>query len=247
MNAMQYECYPEEFKTQVELGIKDKKVAQQFLKNLPDFKTKYQRWYSEALSVVKVVLADRLDDFIKLYEKPKTRKSVDYGSYVVSDYLQSLRVTFGGEVKVDKSAAIPQFTQQLRILESLKSRFHSSLFDIKQLLQADLFDTELDAANELLKKGFLRAAGAMAGVVLEKHLAEVCSSHNIKLTNKNLHISELNDALKDASVIDGPTWRFIQHLADLRNLCDHNKKKEPKDIEVDDLIKGTQKISKTIF
>ena len=47
------------------------------------------------------------------------------------------------------------------------------------LVQADLFDNELDAAAELNDKGFRRAAGAVAGVVLEEHLETVCEQHNI--------------------------------------------------------------------
>src|ERR1700722_14199559 len=62
---------------------------------------------------------------------------------------------------------------------------------------ADLFDSELDAAAELSKSGFTRAAGALAGVVLEKHLAQVCDRHAIKISRKNPGISDFNGALKD--------------------------------------------------
>ncbi len=99
----------------------------------------------------------------------------------------------------------------------MKARFESSLFDIRQLVQADLFDSELDAARELAKSKFKRAAGAGAGVVLGRHLGQVCDSHSIKISKKSPVISDLNNALKDASVIDVPTWRFVQHLADIRN------------------------------
>lgn len=109
----------------------------------------------------------------------------------------------------------------MAILKSVQSRFESSLFDIRQLAQADLFDSELDAAKELAKNKFSRAAGALAGVVLERHLAEVCDNHAIKIAKKAPAISDLNDALKGADVIDIPTWRSVQHLADIRNLCDH--------------------------
>jgi hypothetical protein len=110
-----------------------------------------------------------------------------------------------------------------------------------------LFDSELDAARELLKNKFVRAAGAVAGVVLERHLAQVCANHNIAIAKKNPNISNLNDLLKKANVIDTAQWRFIQHLGDLRNLCDHNKKKEPTVDEIGDLIAGVEKISKTLF
>ncbi|MGD0839171.1 MAG: hypothetical protein ABSB49_21250 [Polyangia bacterium] len=112
---------------------------------------------------------------------------------------------------------------------------------------ADLFDSELDAAGELAKHKFLRAAGAVAGVVLEKHLVQVCGNHSIKITKKNSGISDLNELLKASNVVDVPQWRFVQHLADIRNLCDHDKTAEPTAEQVDDLVKGVARVVKTIF
>ena len=148
---------------------------------------------------------------------------------------------------VGPDAAIPLFRQQQAILKSVKARFESSLFDIRQLVQADLFDSELDAARELAKNKFTRAAGAFAGVVLERHLIQVCDNHGVKVGKKAPSISDLNNALKDASVIDLPLWRFVQHLADIRNLCDHSKKTEPTAEQVDDLVAGVMKVTKTLF
>jgi hypothetical protein len=148
---------------------------------------------------------------------------------------------------VGPDAAIPQFQQQLAILKSVGARFESSLFDIRQLVQADLLDSELDAAKELVKNGFARAAGAVTGVVLEQHLGQVCENHAIKISKKSPTISDLNQALKGANVIDVPTWRFVQHLADVRNLCDHDKKVEPTAEQVNGLVDGVMKITKTVF
>lgn len=53
--------------------------------------------------------------------------------------------------------------------------------------------------------------------------------------------------MKDNSSIEIKDWRFIQHLGDLRNLCDHNKKKEPTKEDIEELIDGVEKISKTIY
>lgn len=199
--------------------------------------------------LIKQILPDRLSDFVRHYEKPKPRKDITYENYRIEDYLQGLNITRGWEKEkvVGPDAAIPHFRQQAAILKSVKGRFESSLFDICQLVQADLFDSELDAAKELAKNKFTRAAGALAGVVLEKHLAQVCKNHDIKGNKKAPCISDLNNALKDASVIEVPQWRFIQHLADIRNLCDHNKKTEPTVDQVDDLIAGVMKITKTLF
>ena len=85
------------------------------------------------------------------------------------------------------------------------------------------------------------------GVVLERHLAQVCANHNVKITKKNPTIADFNEALKLANVIDIPIWRGITRLGDLRNLCDHNKDREPTIDEVDDLISGADKLLKTLF
>jgi hypothetical protein len=252
-NAIQFECFPSEVKKEFDRisGDSGKSSSKftEFVKTLPSFRREYQSWYSEALVLIKQLLPDRLADFVKFYEKPNNRKDVTYGNYVIVDFLQGLNVTrgFQQEKIVGPDAAISQFEQQLNILRSALRRFESSLFDIRQLVQADLFDSELDAARELKKSGFLRAAGAVTGVVLEKHLAQVSMNHNIKVVKKSPHISDFNDLLKQNDVIDTPTWRSIQHLGDIRNLCDHNKQKEPTPEEVEDLIGGVSKILKNIF
>ncbi|MBB5358282.1 hypothetical protein HDE76_001488 [Rhodanobacter sp. ANJX3] len=225
----------------------DKKVAKSRLDALPNFDETYQAWYSESIVLLKQVLPDRLNDFVRLYEKPKGRKEISFENYRIEDALQGLQVTRLGEVLTDSSAAMPHLKQQIAILDSLSSRFESSLYDIRQMVQADLLDDELEAARELLKHKFLRAAGAVAGVVLEKHLLEVCNNHNVKIAKKNPTISDLNEALKSASVIGTPEWRFNQHLGDIRNLCDHNKSKDPTSDQVSDLIDGVAKVTKSIF
>ncbi len=87
----------------------------------------------------------------------------------------------------------------------------------------------------------------MAGVVLEGHLTQVCSNHNITIKKINPTINDLNQLLKDNSIIETPTWRSIQHLGDLRNLCDHKKQTEPTKEEIEELIKGVDKLCKTLF
>lgn len=245
--AIQFECYPDEVGESIKKRLGNKHKT--FIHNIPEFKSEYQIWYSEALAVVKLLLPDRVDDFINLYKKPRARKQVQYGNYVIEDYMQSLTVTEGWEKKkiVGPDAAIPQYQQQLNIVKSAKKRFESSLYDIQQLVQSDMFDSELDAADELNKKGFVRGAGALSGVVLEKHLLQVCHNHDIKVTKRDATINGYNQLLKNSEVIETKEWRFIQHLADLRNLCDHKKKKDPEKKDVDELIKGTDKILKTIY
>lgn len=232
----------------LDLGLADKKKIEKQLSEvkLPKFKERYEQWYSLSMQVVKQILPDRFSDFVKQYKDEK-RKQTDYLTYGISDYMIGLQTTRGREIIADGKAAFPKFEQQLNILKSAKSRLESSLFDMLEILQADLFDNELDSATELCKKGFVRGAGAVAGVVLEKHLGHICAKHNITTRKRDPTINDLNQLLKDGSVIDVPMWRFIQHLGDIRNLCDHNKDRDPTKEEVEDLISGVQKVIKTLF
>ena len=221
------------------------------IKKLPNFNEVYEAWYSESLAVIRQILPDRLQDFKDHFEVSKNRKVADitYSSYRIQDALKGLRVTRPpyGEVIVDHKAAVPHFKQQVAILKAAERRFESSLFEIRQLVQADLFDSEIATARELFKNKFLRAAGAISGVVLEKHLTQVCLDHDIKLAKLNPGIGDLNEALKSKSIIDVPQWRFISMLADIRNICDHVRGREPSDQQIDDLIGGVDRILKTVF
>lgn len=243
--AMQYEFYPDEMRAQFERVFKEK--ADKYIQDLPKFEKEYQGWYSEASSLLRQILPHRVSDFIRHYEKPKPRKDITFENYRIEDYLQGLRVTRLGEVLVNGSAAFTHFQQQLAMVKAAEARFESSLFDIKQMLQADMFDSELEAAEHLAKYKFGRAAGAVAGVVLERHLAQVVSNHSIVLSKKNATIADFNDALKAADVTDLPQWRFIQHLGDIRNLCDHAKTPDPTSEQVADLLAGVKKLTKTLF
>ncbi len=225
-------------------GIKTK-IKKDKIK-LPNFKKEYDTWYSEALAIVKQLLPERQADFIKQYKFEK-RKEISFETYGIADYLLGLVTTRYNEVIVDSSAAIGKMQIQNSILTAVEKRFESSLFDIKEILQADIFDTELGTASELAKKGFVRGGGAVAGVVLEKHLGHVCQIHDLKTRKKNVTISDYNQMLKDNGIIETAKWRFIQHLGDLRNLCDHNKDREPSKDDALELIEGVEKVIKTVF
>lgn len=247
--SMQNECAPAAFREAYqEKHPVEEDEWEEVLKNLPDFRRDYQAWYSKAHSVIGQLLPHRLADFVSYFEVPKGRKSVDFQNYVVRDDLQGLTITsWGGETVVDPSAAIPEFKQQLNLVKAAKEALDSTLLDIRGVLQADLFDSEIETAAALGKSGYLRAAGAICGVVIEKHLHHVCEIHKVTVRKKNPGISELNQLLKDASIISIPRWRFVQHLADIRNICDHAKGREPTREEIEDLITGTEKVLKTIF
>jgi len=245
--AIQLDCYGEQSLDATKKALGEEKTTK-LVKQLPNFKEDYQAWYSEAQSLVKQVLPDRLADFQSYYEYPRVRKDISFQNYMIRDYLQGLQITrWDDTVVADGKSAIPEFVQQLTIVKAAKKKLNSSLIEMKTLLQADLFDTEIESAAALCKSGFLRASGAICGVVIEKHLLQTCDNHGLTIRKKRPGISDLNQLLRDNDVVDVPQWRFIQHLADVRNLCDHAKGKEPTKQEIEDLVEGTKKVLKTVF
>lgn len=242
-HALNYATAEKEQKKELEISYKKNGIV---LSELPAFDTSYEVWYSEALQYVKKFIPDRINDFILLYRNDK-RKEITAATYTISDAVLGMKLVRGVVIEAEPKNVLPRLLQQISILSSAIKLIDSVIYSMSFSIRADLFDSELDAASQLLKSGFLRAAGAMCGVVLEKHLSQVCIQHEVSLTKKSPTIGDYNDALKDASVIDLPTWRYIQHLGDLRNLCCHDKKTEPSKEQASDLLAGTIKITKTVF
>jgi hypothetical protein len=245
LNAIRDEQFPEQMEQHFTNVLK--KNYQEFKKGLPVFKSAYQPWYSEAVAIDKILLPLRHSDFVRLYEKPKVRKEITKDNYVIEDYLSDTVVTAGFDKKIvaGPDAAIPAFEQQFHIVGATLNTIDSTLLDIRREIQAGLLDAELDKAALLAKNKLFRAAGAVTGVVLEKHLEQVCERRHFKIPRKT--IADLNELLKKNAVIDFPVYRHIGLLAELYQLCIQNKKREPEPAEVADLINGTDKVIKTIF
>jgi hypothetical protein len=212
-----------------------------------DFGNSYQGWYSRALRVVGQLLPDRYDEFRDLY-RPEKRRELDVMTYGVADYIAGVTVTRGypATPEFDRvTVGLGRFQQQISILQSAEPRLDSLLSDIRGVLEAELVDDELDAARELLKTGHRRSAGMVAGVVLERHLKRVVQNHTIPFRKKAM-LANLNQALKDANVYGTVEWRRLQHLTDVRNLCGHDAERDPTADEVDELIRGVDRVVKTV-
>jgi hypothetical protein len=209
----------------------------------------YQAWYTRSLRVVDQVLPDRREEFVGLYRPERPPKTLDPSTYSISDYMNGIVVTRGsaGEPVFDaKVIALTKLDTQVNILASAQPRLESALVDIQGVVEATLLDDELDVAKELHRSKHLRAAGVVAGVVLERHLKRVVEAHQITF-RKKAQIGSLNDALKDGGVYAVVQWRQVQRLADIRNLCGHAGDRDPTSEEVTDLIDGVAKIVTTVF
>lgn len=226
------------------LALRNALSYNRFTNGCNDYKfvvSNYEVWYSKTLIIIENFLPSRAEDFRRLYRN-ENRRIINSASYTITDALRAV-------------AQIPYFapwtasiciSQQCDILKACLEIFDNRIIDLKSIIAADVFDSEIDAARHLLKKGFLRAAGAICGVVLEKHFLGVANNHNINVNKKSPTIADFNDVFKDV-IYDLVEWRNIQYLGDIRNLCDHNKGREPSEKEIEELISGTERVVKEVF
>ena len=235
------------FHTDSKIEIKGNPIERpQSLDSLP---LCYNRWYSLSISTLKAIGADRLLEFESYYTTKHQIKELNIENYTISHFLTGrlLRFSSGDSEAICQGIFATKFIQQISIMESVKYRLDSSLNDITQIVQADLLDSEIETCKHLVKQKYFRASGVICGVIIERHLSSVCKTKNLVITRNNPTINDFNEQLKNNEIIDIIKWREISYLADIRNLCGHNKEREPTEDEVKSLIEGTNKLIKTLF
>jgi hypothetical protein len=97
-------------------------------------------------------------------------------------------------------------------------------------------------AYELFRRGQPRAAGALAGVLLELHLAKVATKYGVTRRHTSPGLTVLNAALKRGGIYDGEVWRFIQRLGALGQACVYASTHEPTVDELTEFLHGVQRI-----
>jgi len=207
----------------------------------------YNNWYTVSLRLIKLLIPERYNDFISYYKLEKRKQTYfNVLEYTISDYLINSHNTLELINIIDEFDEFEtfciKFQNQLAILNSCIENIDTTLFNIENLLQYNLYKSELEAANDLLANGFIRPAGALAGVILENHLKGLCKIHNIIFNKKHVSINDCNEKLKNENVLDIVEYKKVQHLASIRNLCDHADEREPRKDEVRDLIIDVERI-----
>lgn len=110
------------------------------------------------------------------------------------------------------------------------------LTSIKNLIQADVFDSELEQAEELLSNGYKLAAAVIAGVVLETALRDLCLREGLSLGK----LDKMNADLTKAGVYNKLQQKRITALADIRNSAAHGKPDEFSENDVTTMIRDIE-------
>lgn len=144
-----------------------------------------------------------------------------------------------------KSSVLKRLVNVLKAcLDDLNSGF---LISFKQIVQAEVFDSELEQATYFLNENYKIPAAVIAGVVLETAIKELCINSNCGIDiylpdgKREKKLEKLNEELTKAGIYPLTQQKKITYYADIRNNAAHGKPENFDSEEVKDMIKGIEK------
>ncbi|WP_426115923.1 DUF4145 domain-containing protein [Pseudomonas sp. DSP3-2-2] len=137
-----------------------------------------------------------------------------------SSYLQRFTEADGNQMF---DVGIARFERMRAVFLAAKEDFEGGyLNSLRNLVQADVFTSELEQASGLLAAGYASASAVIAGVVLETSLINLCADNGISAAGLN----KMNDDLAKAGAYNSLQQKRITAMAAIRNSAAHGKKDE---------------------
>lgn len=172
-----------------------------------------ERWQTSVLSLIERVFGEQSSTFSRLSEHINARL---------------------GSPNVDYSK---RFEQQYAMFSSAKSEYEGGyLFEVRNLVHAEVFSDELDQARHFLDTGYKTPAAVIAGVVLETTLRKLCEQQSSALSVGKLN--KMNDDLAKAGVYNKMRADQVRAWAKIRNSAAHGQQEEFEDSDVSRMIEG---------
>lgn len=133
------------------------------------------------------------------------------------------------------------------ILKAAKDDYENDqLFEIRRLVEAELFDNILEQSEYLLNSGYYQAAAVIAGCVLEDGLRKLCAEKQVSLPSKP-KLDNMNSELAKAGVFSKLVQKRITALADLRNKAAHGQWDQFTKGDVEEMIQAIRRIMEVHF
>jgi hypothetical protein len=208
------------------------------------FEVGYQRWYTRALPLMKQLAADRYEEFQAYYDADPRRALVEPSNYAVQDYLRGEKLA--GANADQKRETARCISSQLAIFKAVADRLEWQALDTEEQVGRTLQLATLETARELIRASE-RAAGALAGTVLQSYLLGLAASHKLKLKRSSPPTRELADDLKTAGILTVPVWSQATWIAEIRERCLKPEGEAPTKLQVRDLIDGTHWLITNVF
>ncbi len=109
------------------------------------------------------------------------------------------------------------------------------LFEVKELVEAEMFHDFLDQAEHLLDSGYFQAAAVIAGCVLEDGMRKLCVRNGVALPAKP-KLDQMNSDLAKAGVYSKLIQKRITTLAHIRNQAAHGQWDQFTSADVEDMM-----------
>ena len=139
-----------------------------------------------------------------------------------SEYYELFMDMFGGDIYL-RTESKEKISLVLGVLESAKEEFELGLTDsITHLLAIELFESILDQANQLLKKGFKDPAAILGRIIIESTLKDLCEKKSIEF-KENEGVSNINEKLKNEGVFTLHQFKICRVNIELGNAAAHGQ------------------------
>jgi hypothetical protein len=146
-----------------------------------NFIVQYHKWYSGCLAIVDSNMNIRIKELNSAHTRIDQRLN--------SEYIN----------EQEQYTLARNITQIIAIISSLPSYVEGRLYDIELKVAQMYVGDQLTEAETLFKVKHVRAAGAIAGVLLERHLRLLCDRQQSPLKyNKSDGITKLRQGSKQA-------------------------------------------------
>jgi len=153
-----------------------------------------------------------------------------------------LRMFIKAEEQQGMGSNVDRLHRMRAVFQAAKEDFEGGYLNtVRNLVQAEVFTSELEQAEELLKSGYATAAAVIAGVVLETTLRDLCTAHKIGHGNLN----KMNDDLAKANAYNATQKKRITALAGIRNSAAHGKPEEFTTPDVKGMIEDVERFLAT--
>ncbi|WP_227132836.1 hypothetical protein [Halorubellus salinus] len=190
-------------------------------------KIEYEKWHAKAEELVREYRATRLEDFQSHYETIQ----------------ETLRL--GGDTKTSTSPegvtneTFHALDAQTAIIRSIIGKIEVKELKARRQVSKNVARNEIEQAWQLFEGDFIRAAGVVAAVAVERELMTLCEeSEQVAKFNPSHGISRLSQTLYEADVIDKTSWNEMKKLASIRETCAHAE--DPEKHRVRTLISGSE-------
>jgi hypothetical protein len=160
--------------------------------------------------------ATRLGQLVRKLYGDRSEQYATYSKAVATDYFYSLHSNSNAHIAI-----------LLGLAKSLVHDLeHGLLFEIRSLVQAEVFSDFLEMGEYLLQEGYKDAAAVVIGAVLEDGLRKLAQKNGMSVTNPSgraLTIDPLNAALAASTAYSKLVQKQVTTWAHVRNKAAHGE------------------------